>query len=86
MKNFLNLRKNTGDDRLRCHDMNTASWIPDEFMRRVQNEQDWYFFDPKDTDLHNCFGKKFDKKYNQLIKLAEEGEIKNWRKTPAKEL
>ena len=83
---FLNLRKNTGDDRLRCHDMNTASWIPDEFMRRVKNEQDWYFFDPKDSDLHECFGKEFDKKYNKLIKLAEQGEIKNWRKTSAKEL
>lgn len=83
---FLNLRRNTGDDRLRCHDMNTASWIPDEFMRRVQNQEDWYFFDPKENDLHDCFGKEFDEKYKKLIKLAESGEIKNWRKTPAKEL
>ena len=83
---FLNLRRNTGDDRLRCHDMNTASWIPDEFMRRVQNEDVWYFFDPKDSDLHDCFGEEFDKKYNQLCKQAEEGLIKNYRTTPAKDL
>jgi len=85
-EDFLNLRRNTGDDRLRCHDMNTASWIPDEFMRRVQNEDVWYFFDPKDTDLHDLFGEEFDKKYNELCNQAEEGLIKNYRKTPAKEL
>jgi len=85
-EDFLNLRRNTGDDRLRCHDMNTASWIPDEFMRRVQREDDWYFFDPKDADLHDCFGSDFDYRYNALIDLAENGHIDNWRKTPAKEL
>jgi len=85
-EDFLNLRRNTGDDRLRCHDMNTASWIPDEFMRRVQNEGDWYFFDPREADLHDCFGEEFDKRYNELIDLAENGHIDNWRKMPAKEL
>ena len=85
-EDFLNLRRNTGDDRLRCHDMNTASWIPDEFMRRVQNEDLWYFFDPSDSNLHDCFGKEFDKKYNDLCKKAEEGLIKNYRTTPAKDL
>ena len=85
-EDFLNLRRNTGDDRLRCHDMNTASWIPDEFMRRVQNEQDWYFFDPKEAELHDCFGADFDYRYNSLIDLAENGHITNWRKIPAKEL
>jgi len=65
-EDFLNLRRNTGDDRLRCHDMNTAAWVPDEFMRRVQNEDVWYYFDPKDTaledgtTLHDLFGKDFD--------------------------
>jgi len=83
---FLNLRKNTGDDRLRCHDMNTASWIPDEFMRRVQSNEDWYFFDPRDADLHDRFGIEFDIKYNELIEMAENGEVKNWRKTSAKDL
>lgn len=91
-EDFLNLRRNTGDDRLRCHDMNTASWIPDEFMRRVKNEDAWYFFDPRDTEdengksLHDCFGAEFDKRYNKLCEDAEEGVIKNYRITPAKEL
>ena len=85
-EDFLNLRRNTGDDRLRCHDMNTASWIPDEFMRRVQSEDDWYFFDPKDAELHDCFGEDFDYRYNALIDLAENGHIDNWKKMPAKEL
>ena len=64
--------------------MNTASWIPDEFMRRVQNEDVWYFFDPNEADLHDCFGSEFDKKYNELCNKAEEGLIKNYRTTPAK--
>ena len=85
-EDFLNLRRNTGDDRLRCHDMNTASWIPDEFMRRVKNEESWYFFDPREADLHDCFGEDFDKKYNELCNKAEEGLIKNHRVIPAKEL
>ncbi len=85
-EDFLNLRRNTGDDRLRCHDMNTASWIPDEFMRRVQNEDIWYFFDPKDADLHDRFGKDFDVRYSELCNQAEEGLIKNYRTIPAKDL
>jgi ribonucleoside-diphosphate reductase alpha chain len=85
-EDFLNLRRNTGDDRLRCHDMNTASWIPDEFMRRVQNEDVWYFFDPTEADLHDCFGSEFDEKYNELCDRAEEGSLKNYRVTPAIEL
>ena len=91
-EDFLNLRRNTGDDRLRCHDMNTASWIPDEFMRRVQNEDVWYYFDPRDTadkngtTLHDLFGKDFDTRYNELCNQAEDGLIKNYRVIPAKEL
>lgn len=91
-EDFLNLRRNTGDDRLRCHDMNTAAWVPDEFMRRVQNEDVWYYFDPKDTaledgtTLHDLFGKDFDARYNELCDMAEAGEIKNYRVVPAKEL
>tara|TARA_A200000159_G_scaffold92433_1_gene85878 strand:- start:400 stop:2838 length:2439 start_codon:yes stop_codon:yes gene_type:complete len=85
-EDFLNLRRNTGDDRLRCHDLNTASWIPDEFMRRVQNEDVWYFFDPKESGLHDLFGAEFDKKYNKLCDQAEEGLIKNYRVTTAKDV
>jgi ribonucleoside-diphosphate reductase alpha chain len=85
-EDFLNLRRNTGDDRLRCHDLNTASWIPDEFMRRVQNEDAWYFFDPKESGLHDLFGAEFDKKYNELCEQAQEGLIKNYRVTTAKDI
>ncbi len=85
-EDFLNLRRINGDERLRCHDMNTASWIPDEFMRRVQNEDVWYFFDPKDADLHDRFGDDFDKRYNELCDQAEEGLISNYRVTTAKDL
>ena len=91
-EDFLNLRRNTGDDRLRCHDMNTASWIPDEFMRRVENEEDWYFFDPSEMvyqdgkTLHDYFGKDFDDRYEDACRAAEAGNIKNFRKTSAKEL
>lgn len=91
-EDFLNLRRNTGDDRLRCHDMNTAAWIPDEFMRRVKNEKDWYFFDPSEMtyedgrSLHDFFGKEFDERYEDACRAAENGDIKNFRKTPAKEL
>jgi ribonucleoside-diphosphate reductase alpha chain len=91
-EDFLNLRRNTGDDRLRCHDMNTASWVPDEFMRRVEQEDMWYFFDPKDTEgengktLHDLFGEEFDNRYDELCKAADAGLIKNYRIIPAKEL
>ena len=91
-EDFLNLRRNTGDDRLRCHDMNTAAWMPDEFIRRVQSEDTWYFFDPKDTEdkngktLHDCFGPEFDARYDELCKAADAGSIKNYRTIPAKDL
>ena len=86
-EDFLNLRKNTGDDRLRCHDMNTASWIPDAFMRAVKEESDWFMFDPNECpDLHNLFGVEFDKRYSYYSKKAERGEIKSFRKIPAKDL
>jgi ribonucleoside-diphosphate reductase alpha chain len=91
-EDFLNLRRNTGDERLRCHDMNTASWIPDIFMRKSEAEEDWYFFDPKDahfedgSNLHDCFGQDFDDKYEEMIALAKAGKIKNFRTIPAKDL
>ena len=86
-EDFLNLRRNTGDERLRCHDMNTASWIPDIFMRYVKEEKEWYLFDPSEChDLHDLFGAKFDKKYKAYCKKADKGEIKNFRTIPAKEL
>ena len=86
-EDFLNLRRNTGDERLRCHDMNTAAWIPDLFMQKVQNDEDWYMFCPSESrDLHEAFGDCFTAVYDQMIDKAEAGELKNFRKIKAKEL
>jgi len=86
-EDFLNLRKNTGDERLRCHDMNTASWIPDVFLRKVQAEEDWYLFDPSECpELHDLFAEAFDKKYDFYCKKAEKGEINSFKKIKAKDL
>lgn len=84
---FLDVRKNTGDDRLRCHDLNTANWIPDEFMNRVENNQDWYLFCPTECpELNETYAEEFNKVYNKYIELAESGKIKNWSKIKAKDL
>jgi ribonucleoside-diphosphate reductase alpha chain len=86
-EDFLNLRRNTGDDRLRCHDMNTASWIPDIFMRKVIAEEDWYMFNPSECpELHETFGEEFDKHYESYSKKADAGEIKTHKIMPAKDL
>jgi len=84
---FLNLKKNTGDERRRCHDMNTANWIPNLFMERVRDNKDWYLFSPCDVrDLHESYGKAFDKKYKKYCKLADDGEIENFKIVKAKDL
>ena len=81
IEDFLDLKKNTGDDRRRCHDMNTANWLPDLFIKRVQSDGDWYLFSPSDTrDLHELYGEAFDKKYKSYCKKAEKGDIENFRK------
>jgi len=86
-EDFLNLRRNTGDERLRCHDMNTASWIPDLFMQRVKEEGDWYMFCPSDcSDLHEIFGEEFNKKYQEFSNMADSGQLKNFKKIKAKDL
>ncbi len=73
---FLELRKNTGDDRRRAHDMNTANWIPDLFMKRLEARQDWTFFRSNEVaDLHHIYGQAFEKKYVEYEKLAEQGKI-----------
>ena len=77
IEEFLELRKNTGDDRRRTHDMNTANWIPDLFMKRVHENGSWTLFSPADTpDLHDLFGKAFELKYNEYEAKAARGEIK----------
>jgi ribonucleoside-diphosphate reductase alpha chain len=84
IEEFLELRKNTGDDRRRTHDMNTANWIPDLFMRRVMEKGSWTLFSPSDTpDLHDKFGDEFEKAYVAYEARAERGEIKPARKLQA---
>ena len=87
IEEFLDLKKNTGDERRRCHDMNTANWIPDLFFRKVQADDDWYLFSPSDArDLHCLCGGAFDKAYKKYCKLADEGEITNFKTLKAKDL
>ena len=86
-EDFLNLRRNTGDDRLRCHDMNTASWVPDLFIKKVKESADWYMFCPSDCrELHETFGKEFEKIYEGMSAKADSGELKNFRIVNAKDL
>jgi len=87
IEQYLDLRKNTGDDRLRTHDMDTANWIPDLFMKRVAEGGDWTLFSPDEVpELHHIYGKKFDEKYISYEKLAAEGKIRLTKKIPAKDL
>ncbi len=87
IEEFLELRKNTGDERRRTHDMNTANWIPDLFMKRVINEQEWTLFSPSDVpDLHDLFGMAFEERYTHYEALAKAGEISLYRSVPATQL
>jgi len=77
IEEFLDLRKNTGDDRRRTHDMNTANWIPDLFMKRVFEDGDWTLFSPNDVpDLHDLYGKAFEERYEHYEQMARNGELK----------
>jgi ribonucleoside-diphosphate reductase alpha chain len=87
IEEFLELRKNTGDDRRRTHDMNTANWIPDLFMKRVMEKGEWSLFSPNDVpDLHDRFGADFERAYVAYEEKAARGEIKPYRKLPATDL
>ena len=87
IEEFLELRKNTGDDRRRTHDMNTANWIPDLFMRRVMEKGTWTLFSPSDTpDLHDKFGKDFEKLYTAYEAKAARGELKPSRTLQATDM
>jgi ribonucleoside-diphosphate reductase alpha chain len=87
IEEFLELRKNTGDDRRRTHDMNSANWIPDLFMRRVMEKGSWTLFSPSDVpDLHDLFGLAFEKAYVAYEQKAERGEIKPSKTIPATDL
>jgi len=87
IEEFLDLRKNTGDDRRRTHDMNTANWIPDMFMKRVMEKGEWTLFSPSDTpDLHDLVGKAFEKAYLGYEAKAAAGEIRVFKKIQALDL
>jgi ribonucleoside-diphosphate reductase alpha chain len=87
IEEFLDLRKNTGDDRRRTHDMNTANWVPDLFMKRVQENGEWTLFSPSDCpDLHDLYGKAFEQAYLRHEARAASGELKLFRKVPAVQL
>ncbi|HUR41655.1 MAG TPA: ribonucleoside-diphosphate reductase subunit alpha [Verrucomicrobiae bacterium] len=87
IEEFLDLRKNTGDERRRTHDMNTANWVPDLFMKRVMEEGPWTLFSPEDTpDLHDLVGAAFEKRYAEYEALADIGKIKNHKRMPATQL
>jgi ribonucleoside-diphosphate reductase alpha chain len=87
IEDFLDLRKNTGDDRRRTHDMNTSNWIPDLFMKRVMNSEDWTLFSPEEVpELHHIYGKAFEKKYTEYEEKAKNGDIKKFKTIPAEKL
>ncbi|MFC4257724.1 ribonucleoside-diphosphate reductase subunit alpha [Marinobacter lacisalsi] len=87
IEEFLELRKNTGDERRRTHDMNTANWVPDLLIERMRNDQDWTLFSPSDVgDLHDLYGNEFRERYEHYEALAEQGKIKLFKKVSAKQL
>jgi len=84
IEEFLELRKNTGDDRRRTHDMNTANWVPDLFMKRVAEEAEWTLFSPDSVpDLHDLYGEAFEKAYVAYEVQADRDEIRHFKRLPA---
>ena len=84
IEDFLELRKNTGDERRRTHDMNTANWIPDLFMKRVKANAHWTLFSSNDTpDLHDLYGRAFEQRYEEYERLAEAGKVKLFKRVEA---
>ncbi|WP_043529480.1 ribonucleoside-diphosphate reductase subunit alpha [Litchfieldella xinjiangensis] len=87
VEEFLELRKNTGDDRRRTHDMNTANWVPDLFMKRVFDDQDWTLFSPSTCpDLHDLYGAAFEKRYQEYEAMTRNGQLKLFKRVKAKDL
>ena len=84
IEDFLELRKNTGDERRRTHNMNTANWIPDLFMKRVAANGAWTLFSPSDVpDLHDVYGAAFEKRYTEYEQMVERGELKLFKRVEA---
>ena len=87
VEDFLELRKNTGDERRRTHDMNTANWIPDLFMKRIAQSGSWTLFSPSDVkDLHDLYGAAFETRYTEYEQMADRGEIKLFKRIDAMQL
>ncbi len=87
IEDFLDLRKNTGDERRRTHDMNTANWIPDLFMKRVAEDAEWTLFSPEEVpDLHDLYGLEFETAYIQYEEKAQRGEISGTKTLLANDL
>jgi ribonucleoside-diphosphate reductase alpha chain len=85
-QDFLDLKQNAGDDYRRTRTANTAVYLSDEFMNRVQEDKDWYLFDPKEVgDLVELYGDAFSKRYNEYCQMAEEGKLVLWQKLPARQ-
>lgn len=87
IEEFLEMRKNTGDERRRTHDMNTANWIPDLFMKRVIEDKSWTLFSPNEApDLHDLYGQAFEKRYEEYEELARQGKMHQHKVIPAGQL
>ena len=87
IEEFVELRKNTGDDRRRTHDMNTANWIPDLFMKRVFDAGEWTLFSPNDVpELHDLYGKAFEERYEHYEEMARTGKLKLFKTVKAENL
>ena len=87
IEDFIDLRKNTGDERRRTHDINTANWIPDLFIKRVLSDDQWTLFSPEETpDLHHLYGKPFEKRYAEYEEMVKLNAIKMHKTIPAREL
>jgi len=87
IKEFLELRRNTGDERRRTHDMNTANWIPDLFMKRLEKNETWSLFSPDEVpELHDLYGKAFEEKYKEYEQLGEAGKLHIFKQIPASQL
>ena len=87
IEDFLELRKNVGDERMRSHDMNTSNWIPDLFLKQVETDGDWYLFSPNETpELHEIYGEDFERKYWEYVELGKKGSLRVFKQTKAKEL
>lgn len=87
IEDFLELKRNTGDERRRTHDMNTANWVPDLFMKRIEEDGMWTLFSPDETpDLHHIYGSTFEKKYKLYEEMADAGKIRMFRRMRARDL